>query len=328
MAVTRGQITTQHRRDAIVDPVRVSPASLIALAHAGETLPLQPARIRARQSGGYLSAFRGRGMEFDETRPYQPGDDVRHMDWKVTARTGRAHTKQFREERERPVLAWVDLRRPMFFATRGAFKSVVAAHAAALLGWSTAAHRDRLGGLIFSETVHTELRPQRGRPAVLRLIQSLCRHPSWNADNTTEPADGVATLDRAMLRLCNVVHPGSLIFLLSDFRGLDDHAENHLARIARHSDVVMIPISDPLERELPPPGRYRLTDGRRDVELDTRSPASWEQYHRDVHDREERLRQLCRRYRIYRLPLSTADPVVATLQSGLGLRPAAGTDRL
>lgn len=326
MAATRVPPQTVQRRPAAIDPVRITPASLIALAHAGETLPLQPARIRALQSGGYLSPFRGRGMEFDETRPYQPGDDVRHMDWKVTARTGKPHTKQFREERERPVLVWVDLRRPMFFATRGAFKSVVAARAAALLGWSTAAHRDRLGGLIFSETVHTEIKPGRGKPAVLHFIQALCRHPAWNGE-AGDAAAGDGSLGEAMVRLRNVAYPGSLIFLLSDFRGFDERAERHLGRIARHNDVVMIPVNDPLEHELPPPGRYRLTDGRRHAELDTRDPDAWTRYRERVHRHEERLRQFCRRHRIYQLALQTADPVVDTLQTGLGLSPAAGRFR-
>ncbi|HHJ81077.1 MAG TPA: DUF58 domain-containing protein, partial [Candidatus Tenderia electrophaga] len=153
--------------------VHVCPATLIALRAAGEGLTLKASRIAARQSGNYLSRFKGRGMEFDEARLYQPGDDVRTLDWRVTARTGKPHTKLFREERERAVLTWVDMRPTMFFATRGAFKSVIAARAAALIGWSANRLGDRLGGLVFTADTHHELRPKRGKSAVLQLLQQL-----------------------------------------------------------------------------------------------------------------------------------------------------------
>ena len=104
--------------------VRISMTSLLALRHGSATLALQPRRVRALTSGAYLSSFKGRGMEFDEVRPYTQGDDVRSIDWRVTARSGKPHTKLFREERERAVLLWVDLRAAMFFATRGAFKAL------------------------------------------------------------------------------------------------------------------------------------------------------------------------------------------------------------
>jgi uncharacterized protein (DUF58 family) len=154
------------------DIVRVNPATLIGLHRAAGSLPLKSSKIQARFSGNYLATFKGRGMEFDEVRPYQPGDDIRTMDWKVTARTGKPHTKLFREERERPVLLWVDYRKPMFFGTRGSFKSVVAAKTAALLAWSAIQHGDRLGGLIFSEKVHQEIRPHRGKAATLHFIRT------------------------------------------------------------------------------------------------------------------------------------------------------------
>ena len=299
------------------DPAKVTPAALISLAHAGETLPLRSVKIRAQQSGVYQSAFKGRGMEFDESRPYQPGDDVRSLDWKVTARTGRTHTKQYREERERPVLLWLDLRSSMFFATRGAFKAVVASRAAALLGWSAAAHRDRLGGLIFAETAHREIKPLRGKSAVLHFIQSICRFPAWQNQDET-PTSHTSTAD-ALLRLRNVTRPGSLIFLLSDFRDFSERAGQQLGQIARHSDVVMLPISDPLETELPPPGEYRLSDGVRSLSLETSAYDIRRQYRQRFRQRMEELELFCQRQHIFYLPLSTTDNVIPALQSGLGL---------
>ena len=114
------------------DAVRITVPALVALNRSAAGLSLRSARVRARMSGEYISRFKGRGMEFDESRPYQPGDDVRNLHWRVMARTGKPFTKLFHEERERPVFVWIDLRSRMFFGTRGAYKAVVAARAAAL----------------------------------------------------------------------------------------------------------------------------------------------------------------------------------------------------
>ena len=133
-------------------PVRVELADLLRLRAAGEAIRLTAPRIRAVARRRPSSPYKGRGVEFDESRLYQPGDDLRTIDWRVTARTGKPHTKVFREERNRPVFVWLDLRRPMLFATRGAYKAVRAAEMAALIAWSAVANGDRLGGLVFSES--------------------------------------------------------------------------------------------------------------------------------------------------------------------------------
>ena len=150
---------TAHAARTPPSPVQVTLADLVRLRAAGESLQLTAPRIRVAIEGGHVSPYKGRGVEFDESRPYQPGDDLRTIDWRVTARTGKPHTKVFREERNRPVFVWLDLRRPMLFATRGAFKGVRAAEIAALVAWSAVANGDRLGGLVFSETEHHEQRP-------------------------------------------------------------------------------------------------------------------------------------------------------------------------
>ena len=149
---------TAHAARIVSSPVQVTLADLVRLRPAGESLKLTAPRIRVATEGGHVSPYKGRGVEFDESRPYQPGDDLRTMDWRVTARTGKPHTKVFREERNRPVFVWLDLRRPMLFATRGAYKGVRAAEVAALVAWSAVANGDRLGGLVFSETEHHERR--------------------------------------------------------------------------------------------------------------------------------------------------------------------------
>jgi len=302
--------------------VWVSLASLLALHHGADALALQPRRVRAPGSGGYVSPFKGRGMEFDETRPYTQGDDVRSIDWRVTARSGKPHTKLFREERERAVLLWVDLRPAMFFATRGSFKAVRAAQAAALLGWNALHHGDRLGALLFDERSHEELRPKRGQPPFMHVLQRLAAHPSWHNPlrRDDEPAAAAVLLHQALLRLRRVAQPGSLIILLSDFTGFDGRGAALLAPLARHNDVLTVHIHDPLEEELPPAGHYRVSDGRRIISVETGDVGRRERYRRHFAERQDELRHFCHRHGVTLLPLSTADDPLSVLQRRLGRR--------
>jgi uncharacterized protein (DUF58 family) len=297
--------------------VRVDVKSLIALRTAAAAVPLKTGKIRSLQSGNYYSPFKGRGMEFDEVRAYQPGDDVRSIDWRVTARSGKPHTKLFREERERSVIVWVDYRSPMFFATQGAFKSVVAARLASIVAWSAIHHGDRLGGLIFSETEHQEIRPQRSKQSVLHLLQRLSDHPARQNQNSLSQAHH-ETLQQALGRLRRVARPGSLLVLLSDFRGLDAQAQSHLAQLARHNDVMLVFLYDALEAMLPPAGLYRIGMSGHTTAIDTGSKNARQQYELRFHQRLEQVRRLSARYRMNFMLCSTTDDALATLQQGLG----------
>jgi uncharacterized protein (DUF58 family) len=257
-------------RDRAGFPERVTLEALIGLKAAGESIDLGAIRVRALAAGGHLSAFKGRGVEFDESRLYQPGDDLRTMDWRVTARTGKPHTKVFREERNRPVMVWLDLRASMRFATRAAFKAVRAAEAAALIAWSAVGNGDRFGALVFSETEHHELRPRLGRRAALQLFQLVSGDVFWSPPAGDGGRDNA---DHALLRLTRVVRPGGLIFLLSDFRGLGPDSERHIRQLARHGEVFLVHFFDPVEAELPPPGRYRIKVGSRSFAIDTADAA-------------------------------------------------------
>ena len=240
--------------------VSVNLDMLIKLAKPAASLKLFHSRVRAPQSGGYLSRTKGRGMEFDEVRMYQPGDDIRSIDWRVTARTGKTHTKLFREERERPVFISVDYRASMQFATRGVFKSVQAAKLAGLLAWVAERHGDRVGGQIFTDTACRELKPQNGRQAVLHFFNALVK---------TEAKQAPINLEQVIGRLSHHVKPGSLVYIISDFRGINHRIENYLAKLARHCEVIMILVYDPLESHLPGKGRYRYTDTTKDILVDT-----------------------------------------------------------
>jgi uncharacterized protein (DUF58 family) len=298
----------RHRSSA---PDRVTLAELVALKPAGESLKRGAPRVQALAAGGHLSAFKGRGVEFDESRPYQPGDDLRTMDWRVTARTGKPHTKVFREERNRPVIVWLDLRAPMLFGTQGAFKGVRAAEVAAIVAWSAAANGDRFGGLVFSESEHHELRPRLGRRPVLQLLQLVASDAFFGPPGAADAADGGA--DRALLRLTRVARPGSVIFLISDFRGLGPDAERHFRQLASHGDVHLVHVFDPIEAELPPPGRYRIKAGDRTFAVDTTDQALRARYRAQFDARRQRLAALARLPGIHLIDCATTDDPRAVL---------------
>lgn len=309
-----------HRLDHVPDnesPVSVSQAGLIRLNAPARSIALDVLRVKSLQTGAHVSHFRGRGMEFDESRPYQPGDDPRSIDWRVTARSTTAYTKLFREERERPVLVVVDLRANMHFATRGCFKSVNASRAAALLSWAAHHRGDRLGGLIFGDTTHRELRPRLGRGAALRFVHELAEHPDWHNRGV---AEGAEPLTLAMTALRRVVRPGSLVVVISDFIGFSRSAQSTLSNVARHNEVLAVFMSDPLERQLPPPGRYRIVSPDDELAIETFSTAARRDYEGEFVRRAQALEAFCQRYGVHLMPMSTDEDPVSALQTALGRR--------
>jgi uncharacterized protein (DUF58 family) len=305
---------------ADASPVSISQAGLIRLSGPARVIALDVLRVRSLQTGAYVSHFRGRGMEFDESRPYQPGDDPRNIDWRVTARSTEAYTKLFREERERPVLVVVDLRSSMHFATQGSFKSVVASQAAALISWAAHHRGDRLGGLIFGDSTHLELKPRLGRQAALRYVHELVNHPDWH-DSESGPADeDEQPLTQAMAALRRVARPGSLVVVISDFIGFSRAAQAYLAGVARHSEVLAVFISDPLEHDLPPPGRYRLVSHEAELAIDTYARTARKDYEHAFEERKHELEVFCLRYGIHLLAISTEEDPVECLQTALGKR--------
>ncbi len=309
-------------------PVSVSQAGLIRLNGPARAIALDVLRVNSLQTGAYVSHFRGRGMEFDESRPYQPGDDPRSIDWRVTARSTTAYTKLFREERERPVLVCVDLRSNMHFATRGCFKSVNASRAAALLAWAAHHRGDRLGGLIFGDTTHRELKPRLGRRAALRFVHQLAEHRDWPRDTNTKGSEpflesnnkGSDPFVQAMSALRRVARPGSLVVVISDFIGFDRAAQSYLSSVARHNEVLAVFMNDPLEQELPPPGRYRIVSPDDELSIDTYAAAARRDYENEFAERSHDLEAFCHRYGVHLMPMSTDDDPVSTLQTALGRR--------
>ncbi|MGQ0621203.1 MAG: DUF58 domain-containing protein [Panacagrimonas sp.] len=283
---------------------------LVALRGAAQSLSLRSHRSAlARLQGSHRSAQRGRGLEFEEVRPYAIGDDARSIDWRVTARRGRPHTKLYREDRERPVWLLVDLHAGLFFGSKRQFKSALMLRAAALLGWAAVRGGDRLGAVI---TTGTETAPQifppHGREAgILPILEALVEGQP-RAPVAVNPAGG---LRAALATLQPLLRPGSLVLVLSDFSGLDPEVETLLAGVMARCDGHLLWITDPLEAAGLPAGEFRVGLPGRLWWLDgARSRRPWQEA---WSAREQGLDQLARRLNLPLTRLDTPDDVTRTL---------------
>jgi len=290
------------------------PTALIRLRHSARELNLFPRRqALSSQGGGYRSRFRGRGMEFDEVRPYQPGDDVRSIDWRVTARTNTTHTKIFREERERPVLIAVDLRSSMFFGSQR-LKSMVACDIAALLAWAGINANDRVGGLVFSPAAQRDSRSHKSHHSVLRMIQHLGEACTELAQSQASGTADNLSLASILEECRRVATPGATLVIISDFHDLDGDCEKHLFELARHCDVSLCRIHDPLEEELPPPGLYGISVGADSQMLDSRDGKARERFGNLFRQRQSALAALGRRLALPVLEFASHQPVLPVLR--------------
>jgi len=291
--------------------IHVSVRDLVGERRYANQIDLQRlVRARANSVGGQTSRFRGRGMDYQESRVYQPGDDIRNMDWRVTARAGRPHVKVYEEERERPVFFMVDFRPGMFFASRGALKSVVAARLAALLAWAAADAGDRIGALIvgFGEK---ELRPVRGKRGVLALIRQLVliSEPTQGMTGAIRPG----RLSEALARMNRIVRPGSLVFIVSDFHDTDESTGKIMGRLAEHADVVVIRPVDALEKLAPPENSYVVTDGESLRTLEINGQKAARSYAEHFRQQDETILSMLKRHRIAMIEVATDEDIVRRL---------------
>jgi uncharacterized protein (DUF58 family) len=272
----------------VTEGIDVSVHELVALKRLMQRQH-EPILARAQQPGQRVSKLRGRGMDFSETRHYQAGDEIRYMDWRVTARTGSPHVKLYQQERERPVILLADFNPSLFFGTRVALKSVVVAKVAALIAWRAIKAGDRVGALLFaSNNHHQELIPRSRDKGILPLLSSLSEFSQLHRQ--TEAA---TPLSQALIRLRRVAKPGSLITIISDFYHLDDVCERHLKRLRQHNDIVFYAVVDPLEQTLPEKGLYGISDGEHQLVLDTALPEVIKAFRQQHQQREKRLAQIC-----------------------------------
>ncbi len=299
----RPDVTGRHE-----DGIHLSASELIALKPRCNALSLPMNRPAASAlAGAYRSRFRGRGVDFVESRNYLPGDDIRNMDWRVTARTGKPHTKIFQEERERPVLVVVDASPSLYFGTRKRLKSVAVGQLAAAIAWAAVRRGDRIGAFLCAPDGNRELRPTGGRRGAMRVIQGLV---DWL--NPESAHQGYEPLSVSLERVRHAVRPGSLVLIISDFFNLDENCHRHLSRLRQHNDVIGCQVVDPAEEHLPI-GRFPISDGEHSDMLDTHHEKSRRQFDRMSAEHGDTPKRMFQRHKCGWMVLKTSDDPVEVL---------------
>ena len=300
-----------------VSGISIEVEDLVSIRGQLSGLSLANRRRRAsHRSGAREVRLRGRGMEYEESRAYVHGDDVRTMDWRVMARTGEAHTKVFAEEKERRFLMAVDLSASMYFGTRFSFKSWAAAQVAAHVGWLASFAGDRIGGLIVSPESHHEVRPGKTRSGLLGVFHHLAQ-----ASNIELPVDASRNRLNFLLREINrVVKPGSIVALITDFLGIDEQSLELLSAIVRHNDISAYWIHDDTEINAWPGGHYQVVVDRQKVGFDLLGNRAdnwltqWQSKHRD------QIESLTSRLNIPLLAVSCNRDITAQIVNNLALK--------
>ncbi len=259
-------MTTVQASD--IGTVYVTPAHLARMEYDARRLRTTPHRPHhSVLAGRHASRLRGRGLNFEEIRAYVPGDDIRHLDWKVSLRVGHAMVRSYTEERDRPALFVVDQRMSMFYGTRRAMKSVIAAEVAALGAWMTFQAGDRAGAVIFDDSEIHSLRARRSRSSVQAVLGALAR--SNQALRADSPARiNPAQLDGALRAALHLATHDYLVCIVSDFLGADEETLQLIRELAAHNDVVAALVFDPSARAVPDSGKLVVTEGELQVELD------------------------------------------------------------
>ncbi|MBX9621123.1 MAG: DUF58 domain-containing protein [Alphaproteobacteria bacterium] len=275
---------------------------LVALKHkASELSYVSEYSISSISGGDYCSPFRGQGLEFEEVRTYEPGDDIRAIDWKVTARMGKPHTKIFREERERSVILCVDVNSTMRFGTKGTFKSIQAARVAALLGWQAIIKHDRLGVCLFGDVPAGVyfFSPQRSSKPLLKMFKQLSQ------TNINNNALNIP-LEEALTHMNKAVPTGALIYIIGNFNLLNPALEKQLSALGKRCDIILIPIDDPMDKNIPAVGPLIFSANNSDKFLvDTESQEGRERYTKQWLEERESLHKIASKLKIGMIPIGT-----------------------
>ncbi len=279
-------------------------------------LPRQPSA--SVLNGRHASRLRGRGLNFEEMRDYLPGDDIRSIDWKATARTGTPHVRVFTEERDRPALLVVDPRMSMFFGTVLNMKSVTAAEAAAVAAFRSLDAGDRVGGIVFDDERQVEFHPRRSRRAVYGLLEATVEmNAALHADREVEQP---GSLNQVLESVARLAHHDHLILIYSDFDGIDDTTHRRLSGIATHNDLILMLVHDPaaLELDAAQRGRVVFGDGRMQAEVDLASDAARRALTGFSRQRPERIVRWQQELNLSVLPLSAGEETLPQIRRLLG----------
>jgi uncharacterized protein (DUF58 family) len=293
--------------DPILQGADVALNDLLRLRYRRHPSPPHSARVMGSQAGNRLSRLRGRGIDFSEVRAYQPGDDVRTIDWRVTARKNKPHTKVFREERERLTLIVVDQTQSMFFGSQQRLKSVAAAELAALGAWQALDHNDRIGGMIIGNDGYAAHKPYRSVKSVARYLGDLARLNRSLVRGQPHPP--IEHYRNALAQIRRLAHSNHRIFFISDFQPMGEHWRDAFRSLSRHNEVVAIQIYDPLERELPPAESYSVTDGTTRLQFHAGNRGLRARYSERFERQEARLQEICRQTLVEYRSIPTSQPL-------------------
>jgi uncharacterized protein (DUF58 family) len=295
---------------------------LIALEYRGRKvsfLPRQP--VHSLLSGRFASRMRGRGLNFEEIRDYRSGDDVRSIDWKVTARLQKPHVRVFNEERDRQALLVVDQRLSMFFGSRLAMKSVTAAEAAAIGAWRVLGVGDRVGAIVFNDRDLVEIKARRSRATVLQILNAVVaqnRALGVGRGLASAPSMLNTALEHATRR---ALHDAAVI-VISDFDGADDATRKMIGAMTRHNNVVALLVHDPLQSDLPASASMTVTDGELQIELEVGRASVRKSIEQAMQERLKGVFAWTRELAVPVLPLSAAEDTAPQLRHLLGAMPS------
>lgn len=288
----------------------VSLSDLQQLRHfAKQCVASNKGKSKHALSGQHQSRSVNRGMEFEDVRPYQAGDDIRSIDWRVTARTQVTHSKRYSEEKEKPIITAVDLRRSSFFGSSPCFKSVYACHLAALINWATLYAGDRSGGMVLASHHISETRPARSHKTVNRWLQQLA---TVNQQLSATAGDELP-MSELLKRIIHSTQTGTEIVLISDCYDLDTECEKHLFHLARHHQITLLWVVDQLEMALPNTPKITISNGQSISQLPLQRALS-ERFSHAFAAKETALKQLCQRLRIrfIKAPVQTSAVDIVT----------------
>ena len=285
----------------------VSLSDLISLS---STASVRESRRKTPGSvyGNSVSRHRGRGIDFDEVRLYQPGDDVRNIDWNVTARKRVPHTKVFTEERERPTLLLVDQTMTMFLGSKHRLKSVAAAEIAARIAWKTLAQKDRVGGLVFGLDGIETIKPFRSGKAVVRMLRAIVNaNTNLNSDHDTASLRQFkqGLWESILERLQRVAPSHHRIVVVSDLNAVDERTLNELLSRGRRNDLQVFHVFDEIEQTLPPSNFYSVSNGVAQLSFNSARRSLREEYSQRFSQRVEELRSVCLRHGVQFSSIST-----------------------
>jgi len=298
--------------------IHVSLAHLRSLQGAARGLSFLPRQPSASVlNGRHASRLRGRGLNFEEMRDYLPGDDIRSIDWKATARTGSPHVRVFTEERDRPALLVVDQRMSMFFGSQLNMKSVTAAEAAAIAAFRILDAGDRVGGIIFDDRHQVDIVPRRSQRTVYALLETIVEmNADLNADKTvTRTPD---SLNAVLSSVARIAHHDHLVIVLSDFDGIDELTHRRLSGVAAHNDVLLILVHDPMAQRIDPGDRAVIGDGRMQAEVNLGSAQTRDAINAYTRGRLEKIYSWQAGINLSVLPLSSGEETLPQIRRLMG----------